>query len=248
MKVIISPAKNMRIVKKEEIILTNPLYIKQAKQLVSILKQNTPYELESLMHINTKLAMETYVDFQNWTEKKQETPALLAYHGLQFKNIDPDTFTKEDFEFASETVRILSGLYGILKAFDQVCPYRLEMQCKLDIDGKNLYGFWGDSIYKELFQDKEMVINLASKEYSSVVEPYLIPSDRMITCDFKIMKSGKLRTLATEAKMARGQMVRYIIKNHINNPKALKEFSWNDYFFDPLQSLGNKFTFIKSIT
>lgn len=247
MKVIISPAKNMRVITGEDLTLTSPKYINQAKYLVNILKEYTPFELESLMHINPKLAMETFVDFQNWSEQNQETPALLAYHGLQYMNIAPDTFSSEDFEFADETVRILSGLYGMVKASDKVCPYRLEMQCKLDIEGKNLYGFWGDTLYKELFQNQEVVINLASKEYSSVVEPYLSPFDRMITCDFKVMKGGKLRTLATEAKMARGQMVRYIIKNRITNPEALKEFSWNDYYFEPLQSLENKFTFIRNV-
>lgn len=246
MKVIISPAKNMRVITGENLTLTNPKYINQAKHLVSILKEYTPFELERLMRINPKLAMETFVDFQNWSEQKQETPALLAYHGLQYMNITPDTFSREDFEFAGETVRILSGLYGMVKASDKVCPYRLEMQCKLDIEGKNLYGFWGDTLYKELFQNQEIVINLASKEYSDVLKPYLLPFDRMITCDFKVMKGGKLRTLATEAKMARGQMVRYIIKNRITNPEDLKEFSWNEYYFEPLQSLEDKFTFIKN--
>ncbi|WP_313133195.1 peroxide stress protein YaaA [Anaerocolumna sp.] len=246
MKVIISPAKNMRVVTRENRILTDPQYINKTKQLASILKEYPPFELESLMHVNSKLAMETFVDLQNWTVNKQDTPALLAYHGLQYKNIDPDTFTKEDFEFAGETIRILSGLYGMLKATDKVCPYRLEMQCKLDINGKNLYGFWNGLLYEELFQNQEIVINLASKEYSSVIEPYLLPFDRMITCDFKIMKGGKLRTLATEAKMARGQMVRYIIKNRITKPEKLKGFSWNDYYFETLESRENRYTFIKN--
>jgi cytoplasmic iron level regulating protein YaaA (DUF328/UPF0246 family) len=236
----------MRVITGENRTLTNPKYINQAKYLVSMLKKYTPFELESLMHINPKLAMETFVDFQNWSEQKQETPALLAYHGLQYMNIAPDTFSREDFKFAGETVRILSGLYGIVKASDKVCPYRLEMQCKVDIDGKNLYGFWGDTLYKELFQNQEVVINLASKEYSSAVEPYLLPFDRMITCDFKVMKGGKLKTLATEAKMARGQMVRYIIKNHITDPEALKKISWNDYYFEPVKSMENRYTFVKN--
>ncbi|SFN85326.1 hypothetical protein SAMN04489757_10312 [Anaerocolumna aminovalerica] len=245
-KVIISPAKNMRVIPKEDLTLTNPKYIKQAKYLISILKEYSPFELESLMGINPKLAMGTFVDFQSWSEKKHETPALLAYHGLQYMNVAPDTFSREDFDFAGETVRILSGLYGMVKASDKVYPYRLEMQCKLDISGKNLYGFWGDTLYKELFQSQEIIINLASKEYSSVIEPYLLPFDRMITCDFKVMKGGKLRTLATEAKMARGQMVRYIIKNRINNPEDLKGFSWNDYYFETLESMENRYTFIKN--
>lgn len=246
MKVIISPAKNMRVVTSDNLMLTNPQYINQAKQLVCILKEYTPFELESLMHINSKLAMETFVDLQNWIVNKQDTPALLAYHGLQYKNIEPDTFTKEEFEFAGETIRILSGLYGILKATDKVSPYRLEMQCKVDINGKNLYRFWSNLLYEELFQNQEIVINLASKEYSSVIEPYLLPFDRMITCDFKVMKGGKLRTLATEAKMARGQIVKYIIKNRITNPEKLKEFSWNDYYFETLESTENRYTFIKN--
>ena len=179
MKVIISPAKNMRVITGENLTLTSPNYINQAKYLVNILKEYTPFELESLMNINPKLAMETFVDFQNWSEQKQETPALLAYHGLQYMNIAPDTFSREGFEFADETVRILSGLYGMVKPSNKVCPYRLEMQCKIDIEGKNLYGFWGDILYKELFQNQEIVINLASKEYSSVMEPYLLPFDRM---------------------------------------------------------------------
>ena len=177
--------------------------------------------------------------------KQDNFPAILSYNGLQYNHIKAEEFKEEDYDFVNSTIRIISGLYGILKPYDGICPYRLEMQCKLDIDGKNLYKFWGDSIYKELYKDNEEVINLASKEYSKVITPYLKDEDKFITVDFKCFHKGKIRTIATEAKMLRGEMVKYIIDKKINNSDNLKEFCYNGYNFSEEYSNENNFVFFK---
>ncbi len=242
---IISPAKNMRQVFLQGVTLSTPKYIQKAKKLVEILKEYNPWELESLLKINPNLGLKAFEDYQKWGRDKRKIAALLAYDGLQYKNIQPEDFTLEKFVFASKHLRILSGLYGLLKPTDGIYPYRLEMQTKLQVEEKNLYGFWGDLLYRDLFQENLPVINLASKEYSKAIEAYLKPHDKFITIEFKICRGKKLKTIATSAKMARGQMVRYMIKNRLKDPEQLKNFSWDGYEFIPGLSYDNKYVFVQ---
>ena len=245
MKVIISPAKKMKIAYDEKKEITTPVFFNKAKKLAKIIKKFSPMEIESIMKVNPKIAMETFIYYNDFFDFKHEIPAILSYNGLQYTHIKAEEFKEEDYEFVNSTIRVISGLYGILKPYDGICPYRLEMQCKLDIDGKNLYKFWADSIYKELYKNNEEVINLASKEYSKVITPYLKDEDKFITIDFKSFHKGKIRTIATEAKMLRGEMVRYIVNKKINNSDKLKEFCYNGYSFSEEYSNENNFVFFK---
>lgn len=242
---IISPAKNMRQASIEELELTTPEYIDEAQEIVDIIKEYSPWELESFFRVNPKIALEAFHNYQAWEKDKKGFAALLSYHGLQYKNIGVDDFTLEDFYFANKSLRILTGLYGILKPTDGILPYRLEMQTKLPVGEKHLYGFWEDKLYKSLYRESVPVINLASKEYSKAIEPYLNALDKLIDIDFKVNRNGKLRTIATLAKIARGQMVRYIIRNRLTKPQELKDFSWDGYQFMPGLSYENKYVFVK---
>jgi cytoplasmic iron level regulating protein YaaA (DUF328/UPF0246 family) len=152
-------------------------------------------------------------------------------------------------------LRILSGFYGVLKPMDGVTPYRLEMQAKAEVDGfKNLYEFWGDKIYREVMDESRTVINLASKEYSKCVENYLQPGDRFITCVFGELseetgkKSGKPRVVqkGVYAKMARGEMVRFMAVNDIREPEQVREFDWSGYSFREDLSTETKYVFVNN--
>ena len=185
MKVIISPAKNMStkadaLEPKEE-----PVFIQQAQKLVNYLKSLPFEQLKTLLACNEKLAQLNYQRYQSMDLHSGTNPALVSYEGIQYQYMAPKVFTYEYFDYAQEHVRILSGLYGILRPFDAIVPYRLEMQAKLKTDFcKNLYDFWGASLYQELTKDSKVIINLASDEYSKAIKKYVQPTDSFITCRF----------------------------------------------------------------
>ena len=202
-------------------------------------------KLKSRLKINPQLAMKAFSDFQEFESPGGESPALLSYHGLAYQNLEAESLGLEDFAFAGGSLRILSAFYGVLRPGDAIKPYRLEFQCGFQPGGKSLYHFWGDSIYRELFRNGDTVINLASREYSKTVSPFLKTGDRMITCDFLTFRRGKLITLAALAKMARGRMARFLIDNRIREPEGLREFSWEGYEFSPEHSDGENFRFVQ---
>ena len=200
---ILSPAKNMRPVVRENLALSRPRYLEQTSRLAEILKGYDAWELESLMKVNPELGMKAYWDFQDFC---LEAPEPLRFFPIMDSPISIwllRILPLEDLAFANDHLRILSGFYGVLRACDGILPYRLEMQCKLKIDEKNLYGFWGDRLYQDLFSSKQPVINLASAEYSKAISPYVQREDRWITCQFLANRGGKWKAIATDSKMAR---------------------------------------------
>ena len=246
---IISPAKNMRNIKINNI---NPktlgkdrYFTKETKEIIQVLKSLSPYDIQSLMKVNEKIAFQSYAYFQDFNFREEGVCGLLAYDGLVFKNIKAEDFTKEDFEFANDKIKILDAFYGIVNPLDEVLPYRLEMQYPIKINDKNLYKFWNDKIYNKLYDEDKVIVNLASEEYAKVVRRFLREDDIFIDIDFKVHKNGKLKTLATLAKMARGQMIKYIVKNKITNPEDLKNFTFDSYKFSHNLSTSRKFVFIK---
>lgn len=245
LKVIISPAKKMRVVFDENKTLSLPVFYKEAEFLAKKIKKLSLDEIETIMKVNPKIAMDTFIYYNDFFDFKHEIPAILSYCGLQYTHIKAEEFKDSDFSFINDTVRILSGLYGILKPYDGICPYRLEMQCKLDINGKNLYKYWSDKIYKELYKEDDIVINLASNEYAKVIKPYLKDKNKFITVDFKTVRKGKIRTIATEAKALRGEMVKYIVKNNIDKAQDLKDFVYEGYKYIKENSYDNNFIFMK---
>lgn len=249
MLAIISPAKNMRNIKinniKTKTNNKNKFFTKETEEIIGVLKKLTPWEIESIMKVNQKIALQSYAYFQDFDFDTHGVYGLLAYDGLVFKNIKAEDFTEEDFMFANEHIRILDAFYGIVNPLDDVLPYRLEMQYPIKINDKSLYKFWEDKLYKKLYEEDNVIVNLASEEYAKTIRPFLSEDDIFIDIEFKIYKDGKLKTMATWAKMARGQMIKYIVENKINNPKDLKEFTFNGYKFDKCLSNDKKYVFVK---
>ena len=190
-----------------------------------------------------KLAGQAFMDIQEFDMEKTGTAALLTYDGLVFKHTEAVLWKKDDLEYAQNHLRILSACYGSLKPLDAIHPYRLEMQCKIPIDGQNLYAFWGEDIYRDVYRDNSIVLNLASEEYAKCVRKYA-KYDRFIDVEFLNMHKGKLKTLATLAKMARGHIVQYIMKKRIDTPEEIKAFDWNGYKYESSLSDERKIVFI----
>ena len=246
---IISPAKNMRNLKIDninpQIIGKERYFTKETEEIIRVLKDLTPWDIQSLMKVNEKIALQSYAYFQDFNFNDKGVCGLLAYDGLVFKNIKAEDFTKEDFDYANKHIRILDAFYGMVNPLDDILPYRLEMQYPIKIQGNNLYKFWDDKIYNKLYSEDNVIVNLASEEYAKTVRRFLNEEDIFIDIDFKVNKDGKLKTLATLAKMARGQMVKYIIENKIDNPEDLKNFTFNSFKLCSNLSTPRKFVFIK---
>ena len=155
--------------------------------------------------------------------RRNLTPALLSYQGIQYQYMAPGVFTQAELDYVEEHLYILSGFYGLLRPFDGVTPYRLEMQAKLPVDGAaDLYGFWGGAIAGEIFSRTDCVVNLASKEYSVCVSRHLPPGARLVTCVFGEEKNGRIVEKGTLCKMARGELVRFMAERQAGEPEALR--------------------------
>lgn len=240
---IISPAKNMIPAHREGLCLTKPVYEEESRQLAHTIAQLSPWELQSLMKVNEKLAAQAYMDYQDF-EEREKTAALLSYDGLVFKQLDRQSYGEEELQYAQDHLRILSGLYGILKPLDGIRPYRLEMQTPLKLPEGNLYRFWDRKLYEQLTAQDRVIVNLASEEYARTVRKWLLPSDRFIDVEFLVWRKGKLRTLATWAKQARGQMVQFMMEHKVREPEELTAFCWNDYTYRPELSSREKYCFV----
>ena len=176
------------------------------------------------------------------------TPAVLSYEGIAFQYMAPSVFEDMQLEYVQNHLRILSAFYGALKPMDGVTPYRLEMQAKIRIgDAKNLYEYWGDLLYRSVIDDSRIIINLASKEYSKCIEKYLTQQDRYITITFCELSGDKLVTKGTYAKIARGEMVRFMAENSIENPEDIKKFDRLGYSFRSDLSSDTEYVFERKI-
>lgn len=159
----------------------------------------------------------------------------------------PAVFEDGQYDYVQDHLRILSGFYGVVKPMDGVVPYRLEMQAKAAVSNcKNLYDFWGGSLYWEVIDDSRIIINLASKEYSGCIEKYLQPDDRYITCIFGELEGNKVVQKGIYAKMARGAMVRFMAGIHAETPEQIRDFNWSGYHYDSDRSSGSEYVFIRT--
>jgi len=236
MKILISPAKSLDFETNIETSLrSTPLFSNKAKQINNTLKELSAPDLESLMSISPKLSDLNWSrnqDFQKSNSKQRQ--AIFAFNGDVYEGIDAATISSSNHDKLQNTLRILSGLYGILKPFDEIKPYRLEMGTKLSINGSNnLYDFWKkdvtNSILKEI-KGEDIIVNLASNEYFSVVDSSLI-GNTIITPQFKDFKNGKLKIISFYAKKARGLMTRYLIDNNIESSSDIENFNSSGYMF-----------------
>lgn len=218
----------------------------RTEQILEALKSLSYKELQELWGCNDEIALQNYKRLENMDLKKDLIPTVLAYEGIAFQYMAPSVFDLDQLYYVQEHLRILSAFYGLLKPMDGVTPYRLEMQAKLRVGAyKTLYEFWGKDLYKELRDESGIIINLASKEYSKCIEKYLTPSDKYISCEFSEYAGGKLKTKATYAKMARGEMVRFMAENRIEDPEGLKTFNRLGYKYSKDHSDQLNYVFIK---
>jgi len=250
MKIIISPAKKME--ECSEIFEAGgfPVYLERTRLLYEKLRAMTEGELQALFKANDQITHENFLRYRDMDLDRAVTPALLAYVGIQYQYMAPKLFSYSQWEYVKTHLRILSGFYGILRPDDRIVPYRLEMQAKLSAGGKkDLYGFWGKSLLEDMVKEETgspVIVNLASKEYSKAVEAYLTPDIRFVTCIFGTKgDDGKVKVKATEAKMARGEMVRFMAQKQIEDAEKLREFSALGYHFSEEGSDRNVFLYIK---
>lgn len=232
MKIILSPAKKMKMNSDSLAPLGTPVYLNKTEEIQEWLKSKSYDELKKIWRCNDKIAEQNFKCLKNMSLRENLTPAVLTYEGIAYQYMAPAVFEEGHFDYVQEHLRILSAFYGVLKAMDGVTPYRLEMQAKAAIGkSKDLYEFWGDRLYKEVRDESGIIINLASKEYSKCIEKYLALEDRYITITFCEKYGDKLVTKGTYAKMARGEMVKFMAENRIENPSDLQKFDRLGYIF-----------------
>ena len=243
MLILLSPAKTLDFDCKipDQITTSLPDFSQETKQLIQILKQYSAKELGDLMKLSPKLSELNYQRFQNY-DSSESRPAIYAYNGDVYEGFELSAYDKPIQEFADKNLRILSGLYGILKPFDLIKPYRLEMSTALP---NNLYNFWGDKLTDKLNSEKdEVIINLASQEYSSAINPAKLKK-RKIDIIFKEQHKDGYKIIGIHSKKARGVMANYIIRHMINDPEELKNFSLNGYKYMPSVSSEGEYVFVR---
>ncbi len=222
-----------------------PEFINDAVILMHEMQSLSLSEGKALWKCNDKLAELNYKRYKDMALMRRLTPAVIAYEGLQYQHMAPKVLTTRALSYLSDHLRILSGFYGVLRPFDGVTPYRLEMQAKLSVnDCKDLYDFWGDRLYHSLVDDDRIIINLASKEYSQCIEKYITPKDRFITIEFGELVEGKVKQKGTISKMARGEMARFMAENNISDPNGLKDFQELGFAYSKELSSNSKYIFI----
>jgi len=252
MKVIISPAKSLDFEKKYPKVATSTLlFPSEAEKLATWLKKKSAKQLAKLMHLSPALAQLNYERNQAWhlpfTEANAK-PAIFAFQGAVYQAFNLESLEEAKYENVQSTLRIISGQYGLLRPFDLIQAYRLEMSTRLKIGRKNnLYEFWGDKITEALQNDldqNEPLVNLASKEYFKAINFKAFTSP-VVTPVFKDFKNGEYKVIMTYAKMARGYMLRYIIDENCKQIEDLKGFNREGYRFDANQSTETDLVFTR---
>jgi len=254
MLIVISPAKTLDYETTPKTkVFTTPDYLDHSQRLISRLRNFSSLDISGLMKVSAKIADLNFDRYESWktpfTEKNAKQ-AILAFKGDVYTGLDAESFKADDFKFAQKHLRVLSGLYGLLRPLDLMQPYRLEMGTRLKTDeGKNLYEFWGSDITEGLNKQlkkikSDTLINLASNEYFKSVKPKELNA-RIITPAFKEFKNGEYKMIGIYAKKARGLLSRYIIKNKLSDPEDLKLFNEEGYKFNKTLSKGNNWVFTR---
>lgn len=249
MRIIISPAKKMKVDTDSFPYRDLPVFLSNTEEIRGELQSMSYEELKELWKCNDQIAQLNVRRLQDMDLYNRLTPAVLAYEGIQYQYMAPGVFTDQEFGYIQEHLRILSGFYGILRPFDGVTPYRLEMQAKLKIgECKDLYAYWGDRLAQTLCAESNCILNLASREYSICVSKYLPDTARFITCVFGEENDGKVIEKGTMCKMARGEMVRFMAQYQIENPDQIKSFNRLNYRFDESRSDDSTYIFLRERT
>ncbi len=245
MRIILSPAKKMN--QDDSLPWQDlPRFLPRTERLLAALQGMDADALQRLWKCNDRSAAQNVERLAHMALQRNLTPAILAYEGIAYQRMAPGVFTTQELQYVQEHLRILSGFYGILKPFDGVTPYRLEMQAKLSVDGaRDLYAFWGDALARELLAETDCIVNLASKEYSLCISKYLPAGIQYITCTFGEVQNGKIVEKGTLCKMARGEMVRFLAQNQITNPEDMRAFDLLDFRFSPEHADGAHYVFLR---
>ncbi len=254
MLMVISPAKSLDF---ESPLATTrfsqSVFLSESQQLIDEVQALSPEDLEQLMGISPTLAKLNFHRFQDWTlpfESTNSRPAVLAFTGDVYQGLEATSLTEAQFDFAQGHLRILSGLYGLLRPLDLIQPYRLEMGTRFEnTRGKNLYAFWGNLINRQLKKDIEqsgsnVLVNLSSNEYFKAVNSKQLTAD-VITPVFKDYKNGQYKIISFYAKKARGLMSSYIVRNELNEPEGIKDFNVNGYYFSSELSNEKEWVFLR---
>ena len=253
MKIVLSPAKSLDFDNiPKTTVASQPIFLNESQLLINKLKKYSPKKIGDLMSISPKLSDLNYNRFQDWTlpfTNDNAKTAMYVFTGDAYRGMNPREFSQEDVVNAQGYLRILSGLYGILKPQDIIQPYRLEMGTKIDYTEKvnNLYKFWGDKVTDALnaeMEKEEVLINLASNEYFKVIDPKKL-NHRIVTCSFKDEKNGAYKIISFYAKFARGLMTRFIIQNKITEVDHIKAFDYDRYCYNEEMSTEDNFVFIR---
>lgn len=245
MLALISPAKTLDFSPIDGEFST-PQMLDDTFKLVENLKQKSVGEIQKLMKLSDKLAQLNYQRYQDFSKDfttQNSKAAIFAFRGDVYTGLDADNLSSDDIDFATNHMRMLSGLYGLLKPLDLIQPYRLEMGTKLQVNEfKNLYQFWGSKISEEINKiERDFVINLASNEYFKAVDKKALKS-QIINIDFKENKNGEYKIIGIYAKKARGLMLNFMLKNRFTNPQDLKKFTIDNYAFS--QELSSQFHWV----
>ena len=254
MLIVISPAKTLDYETAPKTkTFTIPDYLDQSQQLINRLRNLSALDISDLMKVSAKIANLNFDRYESWKKTftvKNAKQSILAFKGDVYTGLDAESFKAADFKFAQNHLRVLFGLYGLLRSLDLMQPYRLEMGTKLKTDmGKNLYEFWGSDITEGLNKQLKKVksnylINLASNEYFKSVKPNELNAE-IITPAFKEFKNGEYKMIGIYAKKARGMLSRYIIQNKLSDPEDIKSFNEDGYRFNKSLSKGNNFVFTR---
>ncbi len=246
MQIIISPAKKMRDELDSLAPRSQPVFGQEAGQLAGWLKSLSYEELKERLSCSEAIARQNYERYQKMDLTKNLSPAILSYEGIQYQYMAPGVFTYQEFDYLQQHLAILSGLYGLLRPFDGVRPYRLEMGTKLKAPfGENLYDFWGDRLARELTKEDRVVVNLASWEYGRAVVRHLGEDAQCITPVFGQLIGGKVVEKGVYVKMARGEMVRFLAERQGEKPQVMQKFDALGYRYDPTRSDEKTYVFLK---
>ncbi len=255
MLIVLSPAKTLDYTVDAKSNHTAPQFLSQSSKLIKTLKEKEPKDIASLMGLSDKLASLNFDRYQSWkaakTVSSDAKPSMLVFKGDVYQGLEADKFNAKQIKFAQKHLRILSGLYGILRPMDVIKPYRLEMGTKLKTEkGKNLYEFWGNSVQDNVVDDltsqkSDLLINLASKEYFSVLGkmPEYI---NVVSPVFKDFKNGEHKIISFYAKRARGLMAKWIIENNIKDFEKLSKFNLDGYYFSKKDSTVTEPVFLRN--
>lgn len=246
MRIIISPAKKMNVDTDSLPYESLPQFLQQTEILLGCLRTMDAAALKALWRCNDSITELNYGRVQSMNLHHALTPAILSYEGIQYQYMAPGVLEREQLQYMGEHLRILSGFYGLLRPFDGVTPYRLEMQARLSAAGQNnLYGFWADRLARQLCAETDLILNLASKEYSKAISPHLPASVRFLTCTFGEWNDGKIVQKGTMCKMARGEMVRWLAEQNVTSPGDIRAFDRLGYTYRKELSEQDHYVFLK---